>query len=124
HVRGAEMPVRLGAVAARDGDVELGVAPHSVLGDVEAGRLDVLLDADSPEPLQRPEAAERSGEGEAADRDQTECLDSDLVERARVDETAAAGGEVRGQRRYREQPGCQRAPDARETVHRDGSDRI
>ena len=34
-----EVAVRLGPVAARDRDVELGVAPHAVLGDVETGRL-------------------------------------------------------------------------------------
>jgi hypothetical protein len=57
QVRGAEMTVSLGSVAARNRDVELGIAPHAVLGDVEAGGLDVLLDADPPEPLQRPETA-------------------------------------------------------------------
>ena len=44
--------VRLGAVAARDRDVELGIAPHAVLGDVEAGRLDVLVGADPDRHLE------------------------------------------------------------------------
>src|SRR5204862_4886296 len=83
HVRHAEMPVRLGAVAAGNGDVELGVAPHAVLGDVQAGRLDVLLDPDAPQPLQRPEAAERRGEGEAPDRGEAERRDAEPGERAR-----------------------------------------
>ena len=40
------MAVALRAVAARDRDVELGVAPHAVLRDVEAGRLHLGLDPD------------------------------------------------------------------------------
>jgi outer membrane receptor for monomeric catechols len=62
-----QVAMRLGAVAARDRDVELGIAPHAVLGDVEALGLDGLLDADAPEPLHRPEAGEREREGEGAD---------------------------------------------------------
>src|SRR5207237_5996430 len=65
-LRGAEMSMGLGSVAARNRDVELGITPHTVLGDVQAGGLDVLLDPNPPQPLQRPEAAERGCEGEAA----------------------------------------------------------
>ena len=39
RVRKAHVAVRLGAVAAGHRDVELGIAPHAVLGDVEPGRL-------------------------------------------------------------------------------------
>src|SRR5262245_43719693 len=47
RVRGArvsrpEMAMGLGAVAARNRDVELGVAPHAVLADVEARGFDLL----------------------------------------------------------------------------------
>src|SRR2546430_13584763 len=56
-------------------------------------------------------------------RDQAERLDAELVERARVDESATACGEVRGERRDGEQPRCERPPDACEPVHRDGADR-
>src|SRR4029079_8672037 len=100
-------------------NVELGVAPHAVLGDVQACGLDMLLHADSPEPLQRPEAAERGSEGEGADRDQAERLDAELVERARVDQSAAAGRQVRRERRHGEQTGRKRYADARQTVSRD-----
>src|SRR5438105_4790305 len=86
-----QVAVRLGAVAARDRDVELGIAPHAVLADVEAGGLRLLLDPDSPEALHRPEAPERGREGERADGGEAEQLDPELVERARVDEAAAAG---------------------------------
>ena len=41
-----QVRVGLGAVAARDRDVELGIAPHAVLGDVQPGRLDLGLDPD------------------------------------------------------------------------------
>src|SRR5215471_10513529 len=57
-----QVAVRLRAVTARNRDVELGIAPHPVLGDVEAGRLDMGLHANPPEPLQRPERAKRGGE--------------------------------------------------------------
>src|SRR5262245_56755131 len=42
-MRGAKMTVRLGPVATRHGNVELGVSPHAVLGDVQAGRLHLRL---------------------------------------------------------------------------------
>src|SRR5436305_1441467 len=61
-----QMPVRLRAVAARDRDVELGVAPHPVLVHVQPLRLDGRLDADAPDPVQHPEAAERGREHEPA----------------------------------------------------------
>src|SRR5437870_1492009 len=93
-----QMTVRVRSVAPWDRDVELGIAPHAVLGDVQARRLDVLLDADAPHLVHRPEAAERRGEREAADGDQAEGLHAELVETARVDEPARAGREVRGQR--------------------------
>src|SRR6266511_4018117 len=66
--------MRFSSISARYRDVELGVAPHAVLGHVETRRLDMLLDADSPERLHRPEAAERRGECEAADRGEPDGL--------------------------------------------------
>src|SRR5215208_1001523 len=119
-----QVAVRLRAVAAGDGDVELGVAPHAVLADVEAGRLGLLLDADPPEALHRPEARERRAEGEGADRGEPEQLHPDLVQRAGVDETALAGVERRSQRWDCEEPGRDRAPDAGDAVDRDRADRI
>src|SRR5438128_1531755 len=89
-VRVAEqVAMRLGSVAAGDRDVELGIAPHAVLGHVQTGGLDMLLDADPPQALHRPEAPERSAEGECADRAEPERLHAELVERACVDEPAA-----------------------------------
>ena len=78
-----QVPVRLGAVPARNRDVELGVAPHPVLGDVEAGGLDVSGSVRIPKVrfmAQRIE--ERRDEGERADRDQAERLRPELVEAA------------------------------------------
>src|SRR5207244_8326499 len=43
-----QVPVRLGSIAAGDRNVELRIAPHAVLRDVEAGGLGLLLDADPP----------------------------------------------------------------------------
>src|SRR5919109_2093955 len=111
-----EVAVRLGAVAARDRDVELGIAPHTVLGDVEAGRLRLLLDPDPPQALKRPEAAERGGERERSDRGEAEELYPDLVERAGVDEPAAASLQRRGKRWHGEEAGSEGAPDARNAV--------
>src|SRR5262249_45160295 len=124
RMRHAEVAVRLGAVAAGDRDVELGIAPHAVLGHVQPGRLDVLLDPDPPKALQRPETAERGGEGEGAYGDEAEGLDAELVERARVDEPAPAGREVLGERRHREQTGGERPPDAGQAVDGDRPDRV
>src|SRR5439155_23914974 len=75
-----QVPVRLGSIAAGDRNVELRIAPHAVLRDVEAGGLGLLLDADPPEALHRPEARERGGERERAYRGQAEQLDPDLVQ--------------------------------------------
>ena len=58
--------------AARNRDVELGIAPHAVLGDVQAGALGLFLDADAPEALHRPEAAERGREREGSHGGQAE----------------------------------------------------
>src|SRR5205085_12677875 len=104
-----QMPMRLGAVPARNRDVELGIAPHAVLGHVQAGRLDVLLDADPTEPLHRPEAPERRAERERADGSEAESLHAELVERTGVDEPTAARRQIRGQRRDREEPRRQRS---------------
>jgi hypothetical protein len=71
--------VRLGAVASGHGDIELRISPHPVLGHVEACGLHLRLGADPPERLQHEEDAERRQEGESADRDQAERLDSELV---------------------------------------------
>src|SRR6476661_7438078 len=118
------MPVRLGAVPARNRDVELRVAPHAVLRDVQAGGLDVFLDADPPEALERPEAAERGRERESADGQEAERLDPELVERARVEKAAPPGRKVRRERRHREDAGREGSPDAGESVDGDGADRV
>src|SRR5690242_21841172 len=65
--RMAEVPVRFRPVAARNRDVELGVAPHAVLVHVEALRLDGRLDPDAPDLVQHPEAGERGAERERTD---------------------------------------------------------
>src|SRR5215217_7427603 len=114
-----QMAVRLRAVASGDGDVELGVAPHAVLADVEAGPLGLLLDTDPPEALHRPEAREGRAEGERADRGEPEQLHPDLVQRSGVDETALAGVERGGQRGDGEEPCRDRAPDAGNAVDGD-----
>src|SRR5437870_7705747 len=98
-----QVAVRLGAVAAGDRDVELRIAPHAVLRDVEARGLDVLLDADPPEPLHRPQGTEGRGESERADGGEAEELHPNLVQRAGVDEAARAGAEVGGERGHREE---------------------
>src|SRR6266576_3304071 len=118
------MSVRLGPIAAGNRDVELGVTPHAVFRDVETGSLRLRLDADPPEPLHHPERSERGGEGEAADRDETQRLDAELVEGPRVDEPTLAGGEIRRQRRTREDPGRQGPPPARHSVYRHCADGI
>src|SRR5437763_11756141 len=102
RVREAEMAMALGPVAAGNRDVELGIAPHAVLGDVEAGRLDVRLDANPPEPVQRPERAVRGCEREAAHREEAERLHAELVRRAGVEEAAATDADRGRQRRKRE----------------------
>src|SRR5581483_4718875 len=90
RVTDAEMAVRLRAVAAGHGNVELGVAPHAVLVHVEPLRLDLRLDADAPDLVHHPERRERRAEGERADRDEPERLDAELVEAAPVDEAFRA----------------------------------
>ena len=72
RVRETEVTVRFGAVAARDRDVELRIAPHAVLADVEPGRLDLGLRADSYGALEDPQHGERRAERERADRDEAE----------------------------------------------------
>src|SRR3954451_15121573 len=78
-----EMAVRLRPISAGNRDVELGVAPHAVLVDVEALRLDDRLDADAPDLVEHPQSAERRTERKAADGDQAEALHAELVERPR-----------------------------------------
>src|SRR6266567_2852854 len=87
------MAVGFGAVAAGDGDVELGVAPHAVFVDVEAACFDGFCDADAPELVHDVERSEAGGEAEDADGCEAEGLDAELVEAAGVDEAAGAGGE-------------------------------
>ena len=53
-----------------------------------------------------------------------EGLHAELVEAARVEETAGARSEVRCERRDREQAHCERPPHAGHSVHRDGANRI
>src|SRR4051794_41569511 len=88
RVPAGEMAVRFGAVAARNRDVELGIAPHAVLGDVEPERLRVLLDPDAPDLVHPVEEAEADGEDPDADDGDAERLHAELVEAARVDEAA------------------------------------
>src|SRR5437868_6458560 len=92
----AEVAVRLGAVAPRHRDVELGIAPHAVLVHVEALRLDLRLDPDAPDLVQRPEAAVRTREDERADGDQAQALHAELLEAAAVDEALVPRREVAG----------------------------
>src|SRR3954469_22154395 len=95
HVRAPEMAVALCAVAPRNRDVELGVAPHAVLVHVEALRLDGRLDADPPDLVEDEEAAERGPEGEGADGHEAERLDPELVEPAAVHEALGTRREIR-----------------------------
>ena len=95
-----------------------------MLGDVQSSRFDVLLHADSPEPLHRPQTRERCGERERADGDEAECLHSDLVERTRVDESSAPSGEILCQSGNGEDARRKRPPHTGEAVHRDRTDRI
>ena len=78
--------MRLRPVAARNRDVELGVAPHAVLVDVESTGLDLRLDADAHVFFRTKRIANDSGERERADRTQAERLDAELVEAAAVEE--------------------------------------
>ena len=80
---GAEVRMRLRPVAAGNRDVELGVAPHAVLGDVEAGRLRLLARRGSP----RSSSSRRAPPNDAvkvkrADGGEAERLDAELVERS------------------------------------------
>src|SRR5438105_1472153 len=120
----AEVAVRLGAVAARNRDVELGGPPHAVLVDVESLRLDARLDADPPDLVEDEEAPERAAEGECADGDEAERLDAELVEAAAVDEALAPRREMRREHRHRKEAARERAPDAGHPVHGDCADRI
>src|SRR3569833_2138539 len=95
------MAVRLGAVAAGNRDVELGIAPHAVLVAVEAFALDRRVDADAPDLVQHPETAVRGGE----------------------DEALRPGRQVRRQLRHREQSARMRAPEAGHAVIRYRADR-
>src|SRR6058998_762562 len=124
RVRGAEMPVRLGSVAARHRDVELGIAPHAVLADVEAGGLDLRLGADADRLVEDPEHRERRAERERADGGEAERLDAELVEAAAVQETALPCIEPRREARDREEAERQRSPDAGHPVRRDLTDGV
>src|SRR6476659_7659886 len=95
-----------------------------MLVDVEPAFFDVLLDADTPELVQDAQRGEARCEDECPDRDKAERLDSELMERAGVHETARTRPEVLREERDREQPGRERAPDAGEAVHRDRPDRV
>src|SRR5438067_6640107 len=119
----AEVAVGLGAVAARNRDVELGVAPHAVLVDVESLRFDARLDADPPDLVKDEEAPERAAEGECTDGDEAERLDAELVEASAVDEALASRREMRREHRHRKQTAGERAPHAGHPVHGDGADR-
>ena len=89
-----DMPVLFGAVAAGDRDVELRIAPHAVLGDVQAGRLDLRLGADPDRDLEQQQHEERRAERERADRREAERLRAELVQAAAVEEAALAGREL------------------------------
>src|SRR5205814_1157017 len=59
-----------------------------------------------------------------ADRDETENLDAELVERAGVDEPGRSAAGHLHERGAREQSARERPPDAGGTVHREGADGI
>src|SRR5262245_36906200 len=107
--RHAEVAVRLGAVSARNRDVELGIAPHAVLVHVEALRLDLRLDADAEDLVQHPEAAVRRAERERADGNETETLHAELVEAAAVDEALRSGRKILREDRNRKETARERA---------------
>src|ERR1700674_5706352 len=111
-VPGAEMAVTLGAVAAGNRDVELGIAPHTVLVHVETLRLDFGRDPDAPDLVQHPETAERRSERERADGDEAERLHAELMEAPAVHKALRARCKVRRQDRNRKEPAGERAPDA------------
>ena len=113
-----------GAVAAGDGDVELGVAPHAVFVDVEAAGFDGFSTRMPQSLCMTHSAPKLVREAEGADREQAECLDAELVEAAGVDEAAVAGGEFVRQRGDGEEAGGEGAPDAGHAVHGDGADRV
>src|SRR4029450_1154485 len=89
--RARERAVSLGAVSAGDGDVELGVAPHTVLVHVEPAGLDLWIDADAPRQLERQEDQERRAERERTHGDEPERLDAELVQAPTVEEALRAG---------------------------------
>src|SRR5262245_30590214 len=120
----AKMAVRLGPVPAGNRDVELGIAPHSVLVDVEAAGLDLRVDADSPRQLQGEKEEERGAERERAYCGQPECLDAELVEATAVEKTLGAGREALRLRRKGEQPQGQGAPDACHAVGGNSADGV
>ena len=111
--RGGEttvVAVVLRPIAAGDRDVELGVAPHAVLGDVEPGMLSTSrLRPDPDRHLHHPEDGERGGERERAHRDEAERLDAELVE---------------ARRRRRGRPGPSRADSASSGTVRNPSESV
>ena len=119
----ADVAVGFGAVAAGDGDVELGVAPHAVFVDVEAAGFDVVFDADAEEFVHDVERAEAGGEAEGADGGRPR-VGFRVGGSAGVDEAAFAGGEFVCQGGDGEEAGREGAPDAGHAVHGDGADRV
>ena len=100
------------AVTSGDGDVELRIPPHAMLGHVQAGRLDLRLRADPHRELEDEQDEERRAERERAHGRQPECLHAQLVETASVEETALAGRELVGELWHGEEPERERSPDA------------
>ena len=87
-------------VAARDRDVELGVAQHSVFRDVEPRRFP-CGSTRIPNVRFIAQRAVRRGERERPDREEAGRLHAELVEVARVPEATGAGRQILGERRPR-----------------------
>ena len=124
HGRADQMSVRLGAVATGNRDVELGVAPHAVLGHVQARLFHLRLGADADRDLEEVQDGERHREREGADGREAESLNTELVQPATVEEPALAGRELGGQLRHRQEAQRERAPHAGHAVGGDRPDGV
>src|ERR671920_1387582 len=103
------------------GGDEVRVAEDSVLVDIEPVELLLGLDPDADSGLERREDGERGEEDEAPCCDDTESLNTELVEAAAVEQAALADGrECRGG----EQAAGERAPDTAHAVRRDSAERV
>src|ERR687898_1920643 len=100
---------------------EVGVAEDTVLVDIEPVELLLGLDPDADGGLERREDGERGEEDEAPCCDDTESLNTELVEAAAVEQAGLADScEGRGG----EQAARERAPDTAHAVRRDSAERV